>query len=71
MIQIASIFPNKLSPTYCRCQYVPEELVEEESEDEEEDKDDKEGGEFEEEEEKERGQPWRRWGRCFSVISLK
>lgn len=57
MIQIASIFPNKLSPTYCRCQYVPEELVEEESEDEEEDKDDKEGGEFEEEEEKERGQP--------------
>lgn len=39
--------PNKLSPSYCRCQYVPEEV----EDDEEEDKEDEEGGEVEEEQE--------------------
>lgn len=42
--------PNKLSPSYCRCQYVPEEV-----EDDEDDKEDEEGGEvLEEQEDKEK-----------------
>lgn len=41
------LLPNKLSPSYCRCQYVPEEV----EDDEEEDKEDEEGGEVEEEQE--------------------
>lgn len=47
------LLPNKLSPSYCRCQYVPEEV---EVEDDEEDEEDEEGGEVEEEKEKEREQ---------------
>lgn len=41
------LLPNKLSPSYCRCQYVPEEV----EDDDEDDKEDEEGGEVEEEQE--------------------
>lgn len=50
--------PNKLSPSYCRCQYVPEEV-----EDDEDDKEDEEGEVEEEQEDKEKeggGRPRRR-----------
>lgn len=43
--------PNKLSPSYCRCQYVPEEV---EVEDDEDDKEDEEGEVEEEQEDKEK-----------------
>lgn len=42
--------PNKLSPSYCRCQYVPEEV----EEDDEDDKEDEEGEVEEEQEDKEK-----------------
>lgn len=43
------LLPNKLSPSYCRCQYVPEEV-----EDDEDDKEDEEGEVEEEQEDKEK-----------------
>lgn len=42
--------PNKLSPSYCRCQYVPEEV----EDDDEDDKEDEEGEVEEEQEDKEK-----------------
>lgn len=44
------LLPNKLSPSYCRCQYVPEEV-----EEDEDDKEDEEGEVEEEQEDKEKG----------------
>lgn len=44
------LLPNKLSPSYCRCQYVPEEV----EEDDEDDKEDEEGEVEEEQEDKEK-----------------
>lgn len=44
------LLPNKLSPSYCRCQYVPEEV----EDDDEDDKEDEEGEVEEEQEDKEK-----------------